>query len=163
MTLARWSPASELANLHGAMDRLFDEFFGGQAGRVAEGRMEVPTFYLPIDVQELKDRYRIQAAMPGFRPEDVEVTVSDGVLTIRAQRSRRDVQEQGNYVRREIIHADYVRSIQLPSDVKAQDIKANFDAGMLMVDVPRVPRREPTRIQVAKGEKKQPAGSTARG
>lgn len=161
MTLARWSPASELANLHGAMDRLFDEFFRGQTGRVAEGRMEVPTFYLPIDVQELKDRYRIQAALPGFKPEDVEVTVSDSVLTIRAQRSRRDVQEQGNYVRREMMRADYARTIQLPADVKAQDIKANFEAGMLAVDVPRASRREPTKISIAKGEKKQPAGSAA--
>jgi HSP20 family protein len=143
---------SELANLHSAMDRLFDEFFGGRAG-VVEGRMEAPTLYLPIDVQELKDRYRIQAPVPGFKPDDVDVTFSDGVLTIRAQRAQKEAEAQGSYLRRELVHAHYVRSIQLPADVKAQDIKASFENGMLMVEVPRTARREPTRIPIAKGEK----------
>src|SRR5215470_5874588 len=96
LTLARWSPTSELTNLHTAMDRLFSDLFGEpmRSPLTAEmGRAGAPTYHLPVDIAEVDNGYRIQAPVPGFKPEDVEVTFSDGVLTINAKRSEEKSRE----------------------------------------------------------------------
>src|SRR4051794_4294057 len=113
--MIRWSPSTELADMHGTMDRLFGDFFGP----AAEGnqRLAMPTYLLPIDVREVEDGYQIQAPVPGFRPEEVEVTFSEGVLTVKTQHSEESSQEQGNFLRKEIAYANYQRSIQLPGDI----------------------------------------------
>jgi len=79
----RWSPSTELANLHGTMDRLFQDFFGPSTGN-GDLRTGMPSYLLPIDVKEVENGYQVQAPTPGFKPEEVEVTFSDGILNIRA-------------------------------------------------------------------------------
>jgi HSP20 family protein len=112
----------------------------------------MPTYRLPVDIVESDSGYTVKAPVPGFRPEDVEVTFSDGVLSIEARRSEEAERAEGNYVRREVAAGNYRRLIALPDDVQAEQIKASFDNGMLTVEVPRAPRPEPIRIQVERGE-----------
>ena len=167
MTLARWSPTSELTNLHTAMDRLFSDLFG-EASRspltATIGRAGAPTFQLPVDVEEVDDGYRIQAPVPGFKPEDVEVTFSDGVLTINAKRSEERSRQEGNYLRREVAFGNLQRHITLPADVHADEIKARFDNGILTVQVPRAQKSKPTRIRIQPGEQaKRPTRSGSKG
>lgn len=163
MTLARWSPTSELTNLHTAMDRLFSDLFGEASHSpltAAIGRAGAPTFQLPVDVEEVDNGYRIQAPVPGFKPEDVEVTFSDGVLTINARRSEEKSRQEGNYLRREVAFGNLQRHITLPAQVRADEIKARFDNGILTVEVPRAQKSRATRIRIQPGvQAKQPASS----
>ena len=164
MAIVRWSPANDLASLHSAMDRLFSDVFGdvftsGTPGQGTErteggdgGRRRLPTYHLPVNISETKDGYRIEAPVPGFRPEDVEVTFSDGILAIHAQRKEEETRKEDSYMRREVAMGHYRRQVSLPADVRGDDIKATFDNGVLTVIVPRVPRPEPKRIQVQVGE-----------
>lgn len=162
MALVRCTPASELTNLHGAMDRLFDQLVTGRARDVAEGRAALATVTLPVDVEDLNDAYRIVAPVPGFQPEEVEVTYSEGVLVISAQHSTETPEPDARYLRREIPYANYFRRIQLPGDVKAEQVKASFENGMLRADLPRTGRQKPVKVPITSGEKKQPVGGTAR-
>src|SRR5947209_7789081 len=146
--MIRWSPSSELANLHGAMDRLFEDFFAPTATGNGSQR-QLPTYVLPLDVSEVEGGYRIQAPVPGFDPDEVEVTYSGGVLRIEAQHAQQSSQEQGGYLRREVARANYQRSIQLPADVKEDEITANFENGVLTLSVPKVPRPQPKKIQIS--------------
>ena len=160
--MIRWSPSAELANLHSAMDRLFEDFLGhptqaGDAGR----RQGTPTYFLPLDVKEVGNGYEIHAPVPGFKPEEVDVTFSEGVLTIRAEHSEESRREQGGYLRKEVSHGNYQRSIQLPGDVKGEEITASFENGVLTVSVPKVPRPEPKKIQVTGTSQKQLGGKTS--
>ena len=150
--MIRWSPNTELASLHSAMDRLFDDFFGPVAGG-DNRRLSTPAHLLPIDVKELDGGYEISAAVPGFSPEEVEVTFADGVLKIDAQHREESQQEQGGYLRRELAWGNFKRSVQLPGDVSGDDITATFDAGMLTITVPKAVRPEPKKIQVSQGQK----------
>lgn len=147
--MIRWSPTTELANLHGAMDRLFDDFFSPPGQGAGGERAAVPSYALPLDVREVEDGYEIQAPVPGFKPEEVEVTFQDGVLRIAAQHSADSSQRGTGYIRREVAWGNYVRTIMLPGDVKEEGITASFEDGMLTVSVPKQPRPQPRRITVA--------------
>jgi HSP20 family protein len=158
--MVRWSPASELTNLHSAMDRLFGDLLGEAIGSSGgrDDRTGPPSYRLPVDVVEVDNGYRIEAPVPGFRPEDVEVTFSDGILSIRAKRSEERRQQDGDYVRREVAFGNYERQIVLPGNIQAEKIKAGFDNGMLTIEVPRARRPQPLRIDVQRPEQRQLAG-----
>jgi HSP20 family protein len=164
VAIVRWTPANDLANLHSAMDRLFGDIFGeswtgmqpGDGGRTGQQRQgDRPTYHLPVNVKETESGYLIEAPVPGFRPEDVEVTFTDGVLTINARRQEKKTTEEGNYVRREVAMGHYVRQLTLPAGVQADNIKASFDHGMLRIEVPRAPRPQPRRIEVQAGQESE--------
>ena len=108
----------------------------------------MPTYFLSLDVKEAEGGYEIQAPVPGFKPEEVEVTFSDGVLKIQAQHSEQSSKELRGYLRREVAFGNYQRTIQLPGDIKEDDISATFENGMLTVTVPKVPRPQPKKIQI---------------
>ena len=146
MALSRWSPVGELASLHSAMDKLFSDFFGAPFGEnmMIEGR----TSYLPLDIVDHGDSYQVKAAVPGFSPDEVEVTFADGVLSISAQHKQEKQTKQGSYLRRELSYGNYARSIQLPGDIKQGDIKASFESGMLTVHVPKAPAPKPVKIPI---------------
>jgi HSP20 family protein len=171
MAIVRWSPSNDLAGLHSSLDRLFGDVFGEMYGPMERGngggregaRDERPTLHLPVNISETDRGYRIEAPVPGFKPEDVEVTFEDGMLTINAQRRKEESKEEGNMLRREVAFGHYRRQISLPGDIRADDIKAAFEHGVLTIDVPRAPRPQPKRIPIAgrgnREESKQLAGA----
>ena len=157
MALSRWSPMGELASLHSAMDRLFSDFVGSPLQEVGEISR---TWYLPVDIIDQGSSFQVKAAVPGFKPEDVEVTYHDGLLNISAQRKQESESKQANYLRRELNVGSYARSVQLPGDIKASDIKASFDNGVLTIDLPKSPTVQPVKIPVGSGKSdKQLAGT----
>ena len=153
MAITRWSPVGELASLHTAMDRLFSDFFGGSAVE-PESNGSSSAWYLPLDIVDTEGAYQVKAAVPGFTPEDVEVTFNDGVLSITAQHREDKTDKAGTYLRRELRLGNYARSVQLPGGVRPQDIKASFDTGMLTVEIPKAARPQPVKIQIGRSAAK---------
>src|SRR5207253_4361252 len=119
--------------LHSAMDRLFGDLLGETLGPASgrDDRAGLPSYRLPVDIVEVGDGCRVEAPVPGFRPEEVEVTFSEGVLAIKGRHSEERRRQDGNYVRREVAFGNYERQIVLPGDIRAEDIKASFDNGVL--------------------------------
>jgi HSP20 family protein len=153
VAIGRWRPASDLASLHGTMDRLFSDVFGDSLSRMGgEEGGATPTFHLPVDIRETDNGYVIEAPIPGFKPEDVEVTFSDGVLTINARRKEEREKREGEYLRREMVFGNLQRRIGMPGDVQADNIRATFDNGVLRVEVPRAEKPQPRRIEVQPGQ-----------
>src|SRR2546430_17047600 len=103
MTLSRWSPMREF-------DRLFVDLFGTPVDYAREPR----TWPLAVDIADLGNAYEVKAALPGFKPEEVEVTVADGVLDIKAQRKQETESKDGGYLRRELTYGDYERRGRTP-------------------------------------------------
>ena len=158
MAIARRNPFDELTNLHTTMDRLFGDMFDS-GGQDSSSNRSL-TLRLPVDIAETDNAYVVKAPVPGFRPEDVEVTVEGNVLSIRASRKEEKENKQGNYLRREMIVGDFVRQIALPNDVRADNINATFTNGELKIEVPRAPRPQPKRIEVRNECQKQMAGAS---
>ena len=158
MAIARWSPFQELTNLHTTMDRLFGDMFEAPTGPSGPAS----TFRLPVDISQTDSSYVISGPVPGFKPEDVEVTVSSNVLSIHAKRREEKSDKKGNYLRREVIYGDFERQIALPNDAKSDNVNATFDNGLLKIEVPRTPQAQPQRIEVRSESQKQMAGSANR-
>ena len=159
--MIRWNPDSELAQLHSAMDRLFDDFFGESRLLSNGSPRSAPAYQLPLDVREVDRAYEIQAPVPGFKPEEVEITFADGVLRIQAQHTAKTEDQKNGYLRREVARGTFQRALQLPNDIRGDEITADFSDGILTVTVPRVTRPEPRKIAVGVGKQKQLAGKGA--
>jgi HSP20 family protein len=151
MAISRWTPIGELTGLNTVMDRLFGELLQGETeGAMREGAI----FRLPVDITESEQGYEIRAPIPGFKPEEVEVTVTDGVLTINAKHSEEKTEKKRGYLRREMAYGTFMRQIALPPDVRAENIKAGFENGVLTVNVPRAAKPKPHRVAIERSKEK---------
>ena len=113
----RWDPWTELAGLHTTMDRVFGSVYGGTGRHEGEGESQRGrlTFALPVNVTEHDSGYELQAPVPGHSPEDIEVTFSEGVLTIKVHGPDQQA-PRGTQLRREFLLADSVRQLSLAGE-----------------------------------------------
>jgi HSP20 family protein len=154
MAMVRSSPTHELATLHSAMDRLFADLFGDAfRGAPTEERPPAETgpFHLPVNIVRTDAGYLIEAPVPGCDPDDVDITFSDGDLRIEARTALEPGAAEGRYLRHEVPMGSYRRQITLPGRVRADEITARFDNGLLRVDVPSAREPKPARIQIQPG------------
>ncbi len=145
MTLVRRpSPFSELMTLRQAMDRLFDDtvfrpFNGYSGGDVSR---------LPLDVRSTPDALLVEAELPGVKPEDVEITVENGTLTIRAEDRTERTDGQGDWLVREISRGTLMRTVTLPTGLEADKAEATFEHGVLSMRIPKAEQVKPRQIQI---------------
>jgi HSP20 family protein len=152
--VTRWNPWQDLFSLHDQMDQLFNEAFGGVVERRGSGG--APAMTLPIDIRQTDEAYVLEASVPGFTPEDVEVTLDQNVLTIKGSRRQESEDARGGWIRRERRTGSFHRQVVLPAEVRADEISASFEHGVLTVTVPRAQRAQPKRIPVAPGAPAEP-------
>jgi HSP20 family protein len=146
--LTPYNPFGELLNLHTQMDRLFDEV-------VQDSRTAGPVAaLLPLDIKQTEKDVVIAASLPGFKQEEVEVTIEDGVLTIQARRQD-SVESNDGYLRRERHWGSFYRQVALPWEVKADEARASFDKGVLTLTIPKAPSAQPIKVQVNTPEAQQ--------
>jgi HSP20 family protein len=142
-TLVRWDPFSEFRGLRRAMDRGVFEFYGPTVWRNAETSL---TF--PVDLSETDGQVVVKAALPGIQPEDVDISVIDGVLTIEGETKSEEKSEAENYHRREIRYGAFSRAITLPTEVDDARAEAEFRDGVLTVTLPKAEEARPKQIKV---------------
>jgi HSP20 family protein len=117
-----------------------------------------------IDVIQQDDDLVIRAELPGVKPEDVDITVQNGVLTISGKIEDEREEERQGYLVRERRYGTFRRSLQLPQDVDEEQINARFEDGVLEIAIPGAAAgREPKRIQIegderSDGEQRQRSG-----
>jgi HSP20 family protein len=148
----------EFTSLHEAMDRLFNESVVPSQG-TENGAMA-----LPVNVREEKDGYVITAALPGVRPEDVQIEATSNTITISGETSdERDVDE-GSYVRRERRFGRFFRMLELPVEINADGAEASFENGVLTLRVPKSEATKPRQVRVnsVTSGKSQPSAQQAK-
>jgi HSP20 family protein len=146
MTLVRrTSPLGELVSLRQAMDRLFEDSFVRPR---TWGLSATDNFGLPLDVTSGTDELVIEAALPGVKPEDVEITVEDGTLSIRADSQGERSSGEGETLVHEIRRGSVSRVIALPTGLEPDKASATFDNGMLTLRIPRAEAVKPRQIHI---------------
>lgn len=146
MTIVRRpSPFGELLSLRQAMDRLFEDSFVRPTGWTG-GSAETA---LPLDVSTTSDELVVEAALPGIRPDDVEITVEDGTLTIRGATASDREESEGEYLVREIRRGTFTRSMSLPAGLEPDRAAATFDNGVLTLRIPRAEEVRPRQIRIS--------------
>lgn len=143
--MVRWDPWRDLFALEGELNRLMRASWAGPAERGEEQEA-----YLPVDIRQADGEFQIEASVPGFSPEEIEVTADQGVLTVRGQH-KSEVQKEGEFLRRERRERSFFRQLSLPQDVEQEKISASFLNGVLTVKLPRSQAPTPKRIEVAVG------------
>lgn len=142
-TLTRWEPFREMASLRRAMDRMWDENFAfpQQWDRQAN-------WGPALDVIENPDNYVVKASIPGVAPEDVEITLTDNVLTIKGETKQEKEDKQENYHLRERHYGSFMRSVTLPVSVDADKVEAVNEHGVLLLTLPKSEAVKPKKIAV---------------
>lgn len=138
-------------DLRNRIDRVFDGFFGGDLLRATwPGRDET----MPkVDVAETEKALTITADLPGVDEKDVELTVADGVLTLKGEKTAGTERTEADYHMMERSYGAFARSFRLPDTVKMDEITAAFDKGVLTVTLPKgeAPKPEVKHIPVGNG------------
>lgn len=142
-----------VSNLRDSVDRLFEDFFQG-FDLVPLSRTTAWGELAPrIDVARSDKDYRFSMELPGVNEDDVDVSVEDGVLTIRGEKHREHKEEsEGNLLRMERSFGSFQRSFSLPDDIKEDGIQASFDKGVLTVTVPREAKQQPAGRKIPIGK-----------
>jgi HSP20 family protein len=148
MTIVRRpSPFGELMSLRSAMDHLFEDSFVRRP--FGAGFDAVTT--LPLDVRSTDDELLVEAALPGIKPDDVEITVDGGTLSIRGtfNEERRDGEGQGEMLLSEIRRGSVYRSVTLPSGLEPDKATATFEHGVLKLRIPKAETLKPRQIRIS--------------
>jgi len=151
MTITWWSPSADLMRAQRAMDRVFDQFFGDEAPQGEGGNP--PTYYLPVDIFESDDAYTLVTSVPGFREDQVEVTLEEGILSIKARAE--SPQAPGRWLRQERPFGSWVRRLEVPQQSESTRISAQFENGVLTVTIPKAAKPQPVKIPVTASGGKQ--------
>jgi HSP20 family protein len=141
--LMRWDPFDDMRSLRQRMDRLFGDF----APRVLT--WEPAELGFALDVYETDDALVVRGALPGVRPEEVDISVTGDVLTIKGETKSEEETKDGNYHRRELRYGSFARSIPLPTRVNHDKAEATFENGVLTVTLPKAEEVKPKSIKIA--------------
>jgi HSP20 family protein len=140
--LTRWEPMREMMSLREAMDRLFDDAFTRPLS--LSGVSAAPA----IDMYQTDQEVVVKATLPGLKAEDVDITVTGETLTIRGEYKQENEQENTRYHLREQRSGSFARSLLLPTDVKADKAKADFENGILTITMPIAEEVKPKSITI---------------
>lgn len=148
MALMRYQPLATrfggLNQLHNEINRLFDSL----GGMDEEGAVPATDWMPAVDVSEHEDRYVLHADVPGVNPEDIEITLENGILTLRGQREFSDTENRTGFRRVERVSGSFFRRFALPDTADAEKISARSKNGVLELVIPKQEKTQPRRIQV---------------
>lgn len=145
MAMVRWDPFSEMMTVQRDMNRLFQSL--GMPLYASKGDGERVQWMPTVDVMKKGDDLLIRAEVPGVKPEDVDVTVSDDVLTIRGQRTEEEEHKEGEYIRKESTFGVFERQVMLPQGTSTSNIRAEYHDGVLEITVPQAAKTEKPETQ----------------
>ncbi len=143
MTMIPYEPWKLMNQLRDELSRF--PVFGGELG---QGRIATSDWSPAVDIAEEKDAYVIHADLPGVKPEEIEVSMENGVLTIRGERKdERSVDEEG-YKLIERMQGTFYRRFSLPDTADAENITAKTENGVLVIRIPKHEKARTHRIEV---------------
>lgn len=146
--IERWEPFREMMSLRNRLDHLIDSAFGRPRGEFFAAVFDYPA----LDLYETDNTIKVDIPLPGVKPDDVELTVSGNVLTIKGERKSKEEIKEDNYYRHEMRYGSFSRSVALPEAADVAKPEASFDHGVLTVSFPKQASTEPKRIAITARE-----------
>lgn len=128
----------EMMDLQDRMNRVLDDFwFSGSGLRMSPERWMRGELMPEVDQSQDDKSYHIRIELPGLDKKDVDVSLSDGLLTIRGEKKQQEEEKDKDFYRRECSFGSFRRSLPIPGEVDESKIKASFDKGVLHIDLPK--------------------------
>lgn len=142
--LTPWNPLAAMTTPRDAMNQFLAESVVQPGFTLRSGA----TASFPVNLYRVGDTLKVEALLPGLAPEDVDVNLHQGVLTVAARRRGREPREGERVYVREIVGGEFVRSFTLPMPVDAERVTADFAGGILTLTLPVAEAAKPKKIQI---------------
>jgi HSP20 family protein len=142
--IRRPSPFIDVVGMREAFDRLFDERWFRPLWTTNGDREISPA----LDVYTTDEAVMAKAALPGVKPEDVEITIADDLVTISGTFKSETESTEAGYTHKELNRGAFRRSFAAPAAIKADEAKAAFKDGVLTITIPRAEEAKPRHVKV---------------
>jgi HSP20 family protein len=159
-TMMRWDPFQDLRSAQDEMAQMNPTLAHALGLHTQQGNARSTAWAPALDISERKDAYLVTVELPGLKPEDLDITMEDGLLTIQGERQFTQESSEQRFHRVERRYGAFRRSITLPAHVMAEGIQASFEDGVLQILVPKAEEATPKRIQVRPGRTEVTAASS---
>ena len=143
-SLTQWHGRREVDRFRGEIDRLFDDFFIRSPFRSIERGDWMPA----VDMSENEKEIVVHAELPGMDAKDIDISLNGTVLTMKGERKQEQEEKEKNYHRIERRYGSFSRSIELPSDVDGNKVKARYKSGVLTLSLPKTKEQSVKKIEV---------------
>jgi len=148
--LTTWKPFRELApfrefeRVRREMDRLWDSLLEGGLRKRGEETEWLPS----LDVAETKNELVVKAEVPRMDPKDIDISLSDGLLTIKGEKRQEKEEKEADYHVVERSYGSFLRSVQLPKEVQSDKISASYKNGILRITLPKSEEAKKKEIKI---------------
>jgi HSP20 family protein len=142
--MRRPSSLADVVTLRDAMERLFDDRFFRPIWTWDGMRESAPA----LDLFTTQDAVVAKVALPGVKPEQVDVTIADDLVTVRGSYEEEKERTDAGYVHKELSRGSFTRSFALPTAVKGEAAKASFKDGLLTLTLPKTDEVKPRHVKV---------------
>ncbi len=150
MNISRYTPWNTAGSLQKEFKQVLDHYFGEETSDQSD---VVTSQWTPrVDIREENDGFVIFADIPGVDPKDIEVSMDNGILSIRGERRNESRNENDKYTRVERMHGVFYRRFALPDSANAEGVSAKGRHGVLEIRIPKKPESTPRRINIEASE-----------
>jgi HSP20 family protein len=145
MAITRYEPWSLLNQLQKELER-------NQGDKPVDGSIATAEWVPAVDIKETSDKFIIHADIPGVKPEDIEVSMEAGVLTVKGEKGSEAKTEKEGYKRVERTYGSFYRRFSLPDSANGEAINASCKNGVLEIHIPKREAVKPKKITVTSTE-----------
>ncbi|HUY80711.1 MAG TPA: Hsp20/alpha crystallin family protein [Acidobacteriaceae bacterium] len=167
MAITRWDPFREVMNLQNRLNSLFPDY---NRGTGENELVSTASFVPPVDIYEDAHNIVLKLEVPGMKQEDLDIQMENNNLTVRGERKFEKEEKEENFHRIERRYGSFYRAFTIPNTVNPDSVKADYDAGVLRIQLEKKADAKPKQIkvqvgggpkQVESGAAKQVQGKTA--
>jgi HSP20 family protein len=145
--ITRWTPETDL--VRNRLDRLFNQMLQDAWGTPLQTEGVANRTWTPaVDIKETEEALHFAVELPGMTKENIEITVENNILTIAGERKFEKETKGEEYHRLERTYGTFSRSFTLPTGVRTDKVEANFDHGVLRLDLPKQEGAKPRKITI---------------
>ncbi len=154
MAIMRWDPLDAFLGAQEDLNRLFRRGFLSAAASEDKSLVGGSAWAPAVDIYETADSFTVEVELPGVEPGEIDVSVDDGMLSIKGERSLDKETREENFLRVERASGMFQRSMRLPTDIDADKVKASYDNGVLKITVPKIQPKKAKSVPIAVESKK---------
>jgi HSP20 family protein len=148
MAITRWDPYREVATLQNRLNSLFQDYNRGEG---AGDPVSAASFVPPVDIYEDDHQIVLKLEVPGMKQEDLDIQLENNNLTVRGERKFEKEEKEENFHRIERRYGSFYRAFTIPNTVNPESVKADYDAGVLRIQLEKKAEAKPKQIKVEVG------------
>ena len=153
MAITRWDPFRDVLTLQNRLNTIFQDYNRGES---AGDNLTTASFVPPVDVYEDEHQIVLKLEIPGMKQENLDIQLENNNLSVRGERKFEKEEKEENFHRIERRYGSFYRSFTIPNTVNPDSVKADYDAGVLRIQLEKRAEAKPKQIKVQVGQGQAP-------